>query len=516
MLKKKLLTILIFISCVSLVKAQKLYEQVSQDSLLFMVYVNANEQINRPLKEGLEEILPLRVQKLLKYSNEFCLSVSRHSFYDTYSIAINDVKADALNKVDSALQEMDFSVSSFEPGFITIQRQGVNSGFVRIHENQIYIELYALLQPVNPELRKAFNKIKVNDFDKYANYSFWEQRDSIMRLDSANAVQFIDGLIMQEKWSPFSEKVKNPIAWKSVLGESAHNSSVLAYLNPDVVNELPYHLYMLCNQDLYKFYKWIGTAQGVFSFYKKLWMGVECKGNTLTINSVIDSDTKKTFNKKLDKDVLAYLPDTVPNMLLTYHMDLSVLKYHLAKALYASDYDNEENGLIKLAALALDDEMLNALGNGFISIIEGDINGHHMPSLKVALRMPNPEKGKMLLEILLHDFKFLREVEPGCYRFVGREFRDEKELNLYIKDDIWVLGTGSLESVKQTLTAKQLQQLYPQLGNRSLSQFIDLKGEGSKALTHDLESVSAKTIIVNKHRTKSEIVIEMRSEEIYE
>ncbi len=506
----KLLSVFLLLGCVCVSTAQKLtqplFDTVSQDSLLYMVYANTLKSNNTELQHSMEEMFPDRIQQLMNYSNEFCLSIHRNDFYDTYTVTLNDVKQGALMQLDSILQQMDLTLGDLNTDFITLQRQGINAGFIRIDGNQYTIKLYAIFRPVNPELRIQFDAIKPisNSYSEY-NYSLFEKRDSIMKQDSVTAVQFVNGKIMQEKWTPSATNVKNAMDWQSILGDRVEHSSVLAYINPDAIQELPYHYYMLSNETIYDNNKWSSITQGLFCIYKEVWFGVELQNDGVKVTSMVEGSTKHPINKKLDKELLTYLPNAHPGLLITYNMDLSVLKYHLAKFLYAGNYDKEENGYIKLVALAFDDELLNALGNGFITVIDGDINGHHLPAIKVALRMPNQEKGELLLDILQKDFKLLTKVEEDCYQFINRELRGEREVFLYIHDDIWVLGTDNLEAIKSTLTKKQLQELYPQLNESSLSQYAEIKEKQAKEINRHFSKVTMSTKIVDKHKVMTEI-----------
>ena len=79
-----------------------------------------------------------------------------------------------------------------------------------------------------------------------------------------------------------------------------------------------------------------------------------------------------------------------------------------------------------------------------------------------------------------------------------------KKVHLVIEDDIWIIGTQSIDELKSKISTERFKDLYPQLNNKSISQYLYINPEVLYSSRTDLEFIESKTNFIGKNLIKTE------------
>ncbi len=508
----KMLVLLVFMMQVSVktVSAQgtkyKMVESVSQDSLLFMIYGNLNEIVSGPLEKLMNKKLSSNLNNVLNFADEFCFSANRSTIYDCYTLQFKKAKGVTDFKMDSLIQNLELTRGEEIASCIRLQGDRYKNGFLRKEGKQYVLKLYVQNYPVATEIRKDYIDLsqQMGD-DYYENQDIQEKLQLLDQEDSTNSVNYFEDLINKEIKIAGSKEVKNPVDVKKIFGDKLKNSSGIVFFDAKKISELPFLFYRSTNYDYMRMFEMINSLGGIYNYFDQLWLGFKQEDSTMVITTIADSKEKMDLYKKLDNDILCRLPAEKANLLCVYNFDLAALKQYIIKFFYAGQFKNETRIAAKLFALAIDDDIINTIGDVALAVTGDRLNSRDIPDFKLALKMPNEQKGRLLLDILCDDVKFFKKESENCY-VVRKKFKtDEVDIHLVIDDDIWILGTGNVEALKTKLTKDQISEMYPELENKKLSQYFKLNMTALSKFEKNLKNVEVQTETLDKSKVMTTI-----------
>ncbi len=517
--KLLLLLSLVMLLNANVVKAQKAgYEMtrlVSQDSLIFMVYGNLDEITSGPLEDLIHKQFSDELDKVFDCADEFCFSANRSNLYDCYTLRFEKSKDATELNIDDLFQKLELTKTSEESSFIKLNGDIYKKGFLRVDGKQYILKLYVKTHPVDPQIREKYAALikQLSDGDYYSNQDIYEQIDSLSKLDSIPSQKYFDKLMDHEMMQASKREVKNPVDIKKVFGDDLKNSSGIAYFDAKKIAEIPFLLLQSTSYDDMKLFEFVNSMGGIYNYYDKLWMGFRQEQNKMIITSFANTKGKMNLFKKLDDDILCRLPAEKAKLYIVYNLNLAELKSYVIKYFASSEIKDYQRAIVKLLALAIDDDILNTFGDVSISVLDGDLNAHDMPDFKVALKVPNEKKGKLLLNILCDDLKFLRKERENYYSVDEKYNKSENPIHLFIDDDIWILGNGDEQMLKTKLTKNQISSIYPELNGNKLSQYFSLDFKALSKYDKEFQKLNMQTSVINKTNVKTVIELVTDPEE---
>ncbi len=488
-----------------------LYDLVPSDSLMFMAYTKSSELKAESLTKLFGQKYSESLDALLHTADEICFYGQKIEAFDCYTILLKGIKNFSLNKTDSLLQSIDLSVSELTPGYAILDGGQHRKGILHFTPDYYELKLFSQMAPVDKKMRIEFEELlKQLDSDRFDQTVVVNKLDSIGRLDSLNAANYFKRLLTNEQLKG-SQSPKHAVKYSSIFKNHNDKPAGLFYVNADGINGLPFHLQNIFRDSFYDNYydtfKLTEFSSGIISYYEDSWIKLTTDSTTIQLTSVLSNKSnQKHIHKKLDKDLIKYLPANASSF-YSYNFNLSDLKYHLARYLRHEELRGEEKAYTKLAILAIDDDWLNAVGNGFIAITDSSISKRDVPDFKMALKMPNPQKGKILLDILRYDMKLLYEVDKNCYILSHPKMDIEQPLHLLIKDDIWLLGTAPFEILESELSLSQVKQLYPKAFSKKISQYLTIDEQLLKLLEINCTHFELKSQLISKKSVSTHVII---------
>jgi hypothetical protein len=481
-----------------------------------MIYANSNNVKSDSLKQTIIRKLPEKFSKLLDLTDEFCFYANKTTLFNCYTLRFKNVKNVSFQSTDSLLNLFNLSITGMEPSFIKLDGGKNRKGCIHIAGNQYTMKIYTQTAPVNEEIRDVYlslsSLLSRDDYD--FNTKIYSKLDSLERLDSVYSAVFFDNLMEKEKQNGLLYGSKRTVNVRSVFKKDIYQSAVIAYLNTKEIAGIPYHLFNAFNQDFYGLYEWILYASEALNYYEDLWLNMVADEQGIKITNVLTTNKKQKLLTMVDKDIICHLPGEKPAVLNLYNFNLSVLKYNLIKSFNLLKIKDKEKTLAKMILLILDDDLLNSIGNGFLSILDGDFKDHKMPDFKLVIKMPDNDKGRLLLDLLCNDFKILKKVTSNYYTLSDKYKDEENNVNLYIDENIWVLGTDPIETLKLKLTKSQYLELYPQLGEKKLSQLIYADKDFLSSIKKDFEEFNIRTSLKGRKRVETIIQIKKGKENL--
>nr|WP_321453259.1 hypothetical protein [uncultured Carboxylicivirga sp.] len=512
-IKNYFLTLSLFLTIISLSKAQtnavQMMETIPSDSLLFAFYLNNQQLKNDSSEDMISEYLPSSLMPIIDKTDELCFYANKAGLHETYSLKLKGVKEASLEDMQSILNDMNLEVENMSPGFIKLKGEYFQKGYVKMEDGNYTIKIFVQTMPVDPQIRKEFNHV-YSQIDQRDNYEYneilYHQIDSLSKLDSINSIKYMDDLVEQGRFE--SDKKSKKIAIPKSIVDKSKDSPLIMYMQGKEFVSMPFRFYNMFRGDFYNYYDKVMSLSAIFNYYDHHWITLNKKTNSIEVNCLSTTKKKQTLYQPLDKDILSVLPAAEAQSICIYNYNLSELQYHLARSLYTDSYNNEKNAYTKLALLAIDDDVLDAISNGFIAITDGDLNGRDMPDFKIALKIANKRKGDILLDILQYDLKWFKKVKANCYTIRDQYNHEEKTINLTIIDDMWIIGTGTFEQLSQRISSDDIKKYHPQLSTPNLFQYVNVTDDIAHELDRHLKQFSIKTIKVDKKSVLSTFSIQ--------
>ncbi len=487
-----------------------LLEHIPADSLLFMAYFHSEKLPAQTLNRLLGTNASEDVNKILHQVDEACFYGQKKGAFDHYTLLLKGLKDFSFNKADSLLKSNNLKVTELNASYALLDGGRYRKGIFRFNKEHYELKIIAQTEPIDEQLKKEYNKIlKLLHSGEHYHTDFAFKLDSIDKLDSISSRSHFKAHIEQAKNSS-SAHVKRPVKLNRIFDENMDESAAILYFNTDYLTGMPFYLNNMFGETFYDLYQKSGLATGAIQYYQDVWLKLQGNDKHLTITSIASNRAKqKHLFQAIDNELIKYLPANA-SALYSYNMQLSSLKNHLARYFMHEDLRDKEQAGVKLALLAFDDQLADALGNGFIALTDTCVDGRDMPNFKMALYMPNKEKGEALLSILENDLDIIHQTEDHLYRFNQRELDSDIPLYLNTRNDIWLMGTGSIEALEQTLSRAQLKQLYPELAAKKISQYLYIDDTAFSELKEiTIKQIKLKTRLLDKTRAKTTMLIEL-------
>jgi len=520
MKQNKILLLVMLVILPGMVWAQNsltnLCYNIPSDSLMFMVYMNKSYVENDSLVQEAIKEMPEEMEDIAKTFNEFCFYGQAHELYDSYRIDFRTSGTVAIDKLNNLLSELDFKVKSFTDGLVILEGGQNKCGYFINGSDFSTLKIYNQTTVVNKELRSEFEEIrsKLIKTDGYRDYElrieYSNKLDSIGRLDSLDSKIYFDNLLLAEQKrigkGENIQTVKSPLKMNSYTKEFVDGKSIVAYIDARYISRMPFYLYRSMDYEFYEFVEHFNQMSTAFMLYDRVWCSAQIDSEKVEIQSLSENSNGLQYSFKLDKDILKYLPVKRPESFAIYNANISEIKMHLLNNFYFHEMNNEERAYAKLALLAIDDDILRSIGNGFVAINEGEAMGRDLPDFKMAFKLPNRKKGQMLIEILCQEFDVFTKLSENT--FVIRESRNSEErVNICIVDDVWIMGTASFEELKQVNAQDNLAAEYPMFSNKRMVQYAIFNQAlfgSSKGPFSDIEVESS---LLNKKVLKTKVTI---------
>jgi len=484
---------------------------IPKDSLMFMLHLDQEQIGNDSIFNEIKEELSGGLGDMLQYCNELCFYAQNMELYDCYTINFRIKGKIPQDKVQTILEEMNFKVVGFTSRSFVLDGGDHRYGYLFNGDDYSTLKIYTQTKPINIQIRAQHQQLLplLWDHEDYENNSHvHNQLDSLARLDSLESKTYFDNLLRSHQQridkGEDIQSVQSSLKFSSQLKNVVEQKALVLYVKPQLIEGIPYHMINTFNYHAYHHLEWFTKLGMAFKMHDQVWIGASIDEDKIRVESVFQNDKKKQqFYKKLDKEILKYLPAKAPLAFGVYNTDVAVLKKHLLKHFSFYEMDKEQRAIFKLALLAVDDDIIRALGNGFISVND-NLRGNDIPDFKLVLKMPNPDKGQAILDVLCKDLKFFKRVGDHTYR--SKE--SDKDINLCIEKDVWILGTAPIETLKQQSDLKAIHQRYPMLANKGVVQYITIGDESSSDQEHELNKVVMTTKLLTKKSLKTTITID--------
>ncbi|WP_439184037.1 hypothetical protein [Carboxylicivirga taeanensis] len=449
------------------------------------------------------------IAELANTTEEACIFVQKKEAFDHYTIRLKGLKNFSLKQTDSLLQAIDIEIKELTPTYALLEKDQYRKGILHFYPDYYELKIFSQSKPIDKKLRQEYEALwKQLDSPDFEHNMVANKLDSIAQLDSINAVNQFAFLIEQEKKST-GKSDGQWVNYNSIFKEGIENSAALLYLDSEAIAELPFHMLNLLNDSFYEYFESPELGSSILNYHENIWLKLSHKNNSLNISSVLSNKAKKpAIHQKLDRDLIKYLP-AGSQSIFCYHLKAANLKYHLATHLQINSMREDEAALSKLAILAMDDDWVNALGNGFITIADSNVGTKETPDFKLAIKMPNYEKGQLLLSILENDFNAIQKAGNDHYIVKHKKLDFDEPLNLIIKKDIWILGTAPFETLGQTIDRRQIKKYFPKVLHNKMTQHIILNRTLAKLFKMDFETVELNSYLLNKRKVRTDVFITM-------
>ncbi len=486
-------------------KVDQLLLNIPKDSLAFMVYANTST-MNAEVKNKLQESLPEIMKEITDETDKFCFYSHKQEFYDSYTLKFNLDQSKTTLNPDSLLKVFGFTIKELQLPYIKLDGGNFKKGLFYINNSEYVLRIYTQILPIDEKVRAEYKKLSENL--KFANYDernvLWEKIDSLMKKDSVPSIQFFDHLLEEEKLNITGNIKKETLDFQSVFNSDLNESSALLYLNAKKIREIPFHFYNVFKTDIYEINELTAKIAGFGGYYKDIWVNIKTEGEKLNITSIASLPKKQKLHYKLDKELCSYLPAQNTSGLCIFNMQPAELKNSLIEYFNYPNYNEEKQLFSKFVIWALDDDVLNSLGNGFITLLNDHIERRNIPDFKMALKMKNKDTAHQLLKILSYDAKAISQIKDNCYLITYDELYKKKKVHLVIEDDIWILGTQPIDALRSKINTERFNDLYPQLNNKSISQYLYINSEVLSSSRTDLKFIESKTSFMGKNLIKTE------------
>ncbi len=478
---------------------------IPKDSLTFMVYGNTS-LMTYEVKEKLNESLPYILQDIISETNKFCIYSQKNELYDSYTLKFNLAQNNTNLNTDSLLKTLGFSIDQVQLPFIKLDGGNFKKGLFYINNSEFTLKIYTQILPINEAIRNEYKEIstKLN----FANYDekriLWERIDSISKSDSTYSNKFFSSLLEEEKTKLTNDYKTESYNIHSIFNADLKQSTAIVYLNAKKIHEIPFHFYNVFKTDIYNINDFVNKLAGIAGYYEDIWVNIKTDQEKLNITSIASLPKKQKLHQKLDKEICTYLPSQKYAGLCIFNMKPAEIKNSMIKYFNLSEYNDKKLITSKFAVWAIDDDVINSLGNGFISIFDGEYNRHDIPDFKMALKMSDKKTANQLLNILTNDAKALSKIKDNCYLVIYDKLYEKKKVNLVIEDDIWILGTQSFDELRSKIKQDNIATLYPKLNNKTISQYLYLNTKVFSSSKIDLEFIESESSFYGKNKIKTE------------
>ncbi|KXX66780.1 hypothetical protein [Flammeovirga sp. SJP92] len=493
-------------------KENPIQGRIPSENLTFLMYYNAAHIAKH---QNIEKELSQKIQEAHQYIDD--VMVYTHSvdtFHVMLTVRFNLREEIAPQKIKDWVLESGLTITKEEGPFINLEQKkddkGRQSRFGFLHQGEDFWTFKLLYKQgfINAEYNalseKKIEKIYTEEisYTEFINYT-----DSLYQLDLPKVKPFVDTVLEKEKQDILqSQKLKKGVEFPQEL----NHLPVVTYFNDQTFIQiaaiLGYNESLLdiffknkAKEHLEIFEPFNQAGKG-----EEIWYGVDVNEKEINITSLTSQKTPSKI-VKIDHDILQYFPSDATSWMI-YGFDVEWLRRKLIQHLDLKP--RRKDGELKLKVLTLDDDFLKVFQTGFLAVSKGNKTSSSSLNFKVAFKMPNAEKGRLLLQTFSYEMDYLRKINDNTYFVIHNKFDDEPTY-LVIEDDIWIFGVGSPETLRQK--NKNVLQQHPELSNSKTNMIMDVDDQtfGGSSVFERIYStsehlskkkLSTKTIIKIKER----------------
>ncbi|NME70483.1 hypothetical protein [Flammeovirga aprica] len=442
-----------------------LLENIPSEGISSLLYFDADR-----LSECgyIKDILSRQFRRdAFKITLEGCLVTQEIDNYNVVTLRfILDDKI-SFDSLKSMINRTNYSIVKDKGDVIYMEGEKYQKRYCYVLEGEKYHTVKAFWREgfIDPKDEKAYNENLAN-LEKYLlSYDrFYAIEDSLKDQDVQKKDSFFNRLMKADE-----KRTRKNKAYDEVVSI------------PNEMIGLPFILHMN-ERSGDVIYKLIGKKKSVFEYItnsnseqiidhiQKLllvkmsqndWFGGDFGKDQLQVTTLTPA-IGQTETTKLDQDLMQYMPSECTSF-MNYTLDLEMYREKVIKSRNLKDHSV---GKLKLGLLAMDEDLFNFFKSGMLSLNKTSIHNDRNYDLKIVFKMPNPTKGEYLLEILEHDFEILQKIEENTYS-VKHPIFDDKTTYLVIENNIWILGTYSIEELKKK--NENVLVKYPELGGEKTS-----------------------------------------------
>jgi len=503
----------------SLSSAQKtsnsLCYNIPSDSLMFMLYMNkANIEDQAMLNEMVRE-MPDEVAELANNFDEFCVYGQSQAIYDVFRLDFKTSAPVNMDQMNKMLEEFNLKVKDFTEGMVILEGGQYVNGYFYKGQEYSTLKIYTQTTVIDETLRADYENVRellMNLGDRYYDYDlrmeYNHKLDSISQLDSLASKTFFNDLIRAEQQNLAKgesvQKHKSVMKVKPYVKDLIEGKPAVMYVDAKYMAKLPY--YLLFDAFSISKLKDIKSMTSSLVFYDKSWISASVNETKIEFETIVESSEGKHFSKKLDKNIIKYLPAKTPESFAIFNINIPDLKMYLLENFYVPDLNGEQRGFAKMALLAIDDDILESIGNGFIAINEGEAMGRDLPNFKAVFELPNVQKGQMLMDILCEEFDVFTEVAKNTY-VIKERWDDEEQINICITGNVWIIGTAPVEELKKINASDVIKGNYPMFGTKGMVQYAKVSESLFGSSNDMFKDAELKSKLINKKVLKTTVVI---------
>lgn len=329
------------------------------------------------------------------------------------------------------------------------------------------------------------DRISYNDYRSYV--------DSLYQVDLPNVKPYVTIVFDKEKQDILQP---NNIKKAVRVPQELSHLPVLTYITDQsyipLSTVLGYHENLLTtclSSSVNDYFKTFGALNQV-SKGEESWYGVDMNEKEVNITNLATQASPST-KIKIDQEILQYFPRNATSW-LTYGFDMEWLREKFVN--HMSPDPKRSEGELKLKVLTLGDDFLKVFQTGFIAFNKDQSSDL---KFKAAFKMPNAEKGKLLLQTLSYELEYLSKIDDKTYLVTHYRFSHD-ETYLVIVDDIWILGAGKPELLKQK--NKDVLKQHPELANSKTNMVLEVTDN-----TFGTESIIKRIYSKSEHLSKKQI-----------
>ncbi len=508
-----LLIILTFVFDTKAKVADQLINYVPKDSVILMLYYNQENFDNDSILNVFKNQMSETSSGIFNNCKEFCFYVQDFELYSSYTVHFRIDGDVDLQNANIFLENMNLNLKSFEGGFWELEgkeRKDGRYGYLYKGDNYYTLQVYAQTMIVDEKLRAECEQLK-SGITEYTD-EIEQKGDSLMQLDAVESKKYFNALLLAQKKKIQNgedfKHIKKTLRFNKEIAGNIHAKAIVAYAKPANIEQLPWHFIRFTNNfDLHDYLE-KATALKAYSASDQLWITMAIDKAQIHVETVHENKKKRQeIYKKIDKDILKYLPVTHPETFSVHNVSLVELVQQIIEGYPSFSKDNMYGAAVKMGLLVIDDQLISGLGNGFITSKSEGLLGSDVPDFKMVFKVPETKKSQLLLEIMCNDLGWLEYVENNCFTIFK-----EKRIKLFVQDDIWIIGSGKLNDIKTRLSKNEVKSLYPKLKDKKLAQYSILPDFLLDEFDIPLKSVEAKTSIINRKTVKAHIQIKLKDE----
>lgn len=486
-------------------KSNPFIDNIPSENLSFILYYNTDEMKDKKL---IEEFTPSAVEEIFSLSKEGCVYIEDLDRYTSLTVKFKLNDNITFDKIKEVIQQTDYSISSLDGKFINLTHQNNESrhGFFYSNEEYYTLKLFFqndwILTEHKEALENAYELVKIDSM-RYSDYG--DYKDSIAILAQPHIQPFFQDVVRKEK-----EKFNQLLSKKETVKvpDDIYNLSAFMFFNHNSIKALNKLIafdnvvlnYLFNSTDNFM------ALQAAFQldYLDEFWIGTSVLENHIeivNINTTKDKVDCITLNKKLQQ----YIPSQATTI-INYNTDLEEIKDRFLKL---KNYDqNNYINEIKLALLTIDDDFMNVLQSGILSVWKEEKMYGDELNFTMAFEMPNKKKGEQLLSILCNDYQYLEDLGDNNYFVTHRDFRDVPTY-LVIINDIYVIGTLEPEELRGL--KGNMSQQFSNLNPKNAF-FLGELNEEIFGIYSDIQNIRVKSQNINKKTIKNTVSIQMKEE----